>query len=559
MKGSEALIKCLEYEGVKTVFGYPGGTVLGLYEALRHSSIHNVLTRTEQGAAHAASGYARIAGMPGVCIATSGPGATNLVTGIATAFMDSIPMVAITGQVPKSIVGTDAFQEVDITGITKPITKHNYLVTEANQIPQIVREAFHIASTGRPGPVLIDLPKDVADSECTAKIPGQIDLPGYKPTIKGHPSQIKLACKILNQSKKPVIYVGGGIVHSGAEALLLELSERLDAPVAVTLMGKGAFPYKNNLYMGMVGIHGCPAANIAVCNCDVLLAIGARFDDRVTSNMPDFASNAQIIHIDVDPAEIGKNIIPKVPIVGDAASIIKDMLKCLNQASHPEWLAQVEAWRPTEQGVYYEGKDDEALTMRKVLHQLSEMTRDNVIVTTDVGQHQMVAAQFYKARRAKGFISSGGLGTMGYGLPAAVGAQLASPESIVFCVTGDGSFQMTFNELATASAENLPIKVLLFNNNNLGMVRQLQKFYMKENYYSVDMPGNPDFIKLAQAYGMETYTMEHTGQIQEILAEAMDNNKATLIECKVSCEEMVYPVVLCGRSIDEMILFKGDK
>jgi acetolactate synthase-1/2/3 large subunit len=363
----------------------------------------------------------------------------------------------------------------------------------------------------------------------------------------------------LNQSKKPVIYVGGGIVHSGAEALLLELSERLDAPVAVTLMGKGAFPYKNNLYMGMVGIHGCPAANIAVCNCDVLLAIGARFDDRVTSNMPDFASNAQIIHIDVDPAEIGKNIIPKVPIVGDAASIIKDMLKCLNQASHPEWLAQVEAWRPTEQGVYYEGKDDEALTMRKVLHQLSEMTRDNVIVTTDVGQHQMVAAQFYKARRAKGFISSGGLGTMGYGLPAAVGAQLASPESIVFCVTGDGSFQMTFNELATASAENLPIKVLLFNNNNLGMVRQLQKFYMKENYYSVDMPGNPDFIKLAQAYGMETYTMEHTGQIQEILAEAMDNNKATLIECKVSCEEMVYPVVLCGRSIDEMILFKGDK
>ena len=559
MKGSEALIKCLEYEGVKTVFGYPGGTVLGLYEALRHSSIHNVLTRTEQGAAHAASGYARIAGMPGVCVATSGPGATNLVTGIATAFMDSIPMVAITGQVPKSIVGTDAFQEVDITGITKPITKHNYLVTEANQIPQIVREAFHIASTGRPGPVLIDLPKDVADSECTAKIPGQIDLPGYKPTIKGHPSQIKLACKILNQSKKPVIYVGGGIVHSGAEALLLELSERLDAPVAVTLMGKGAFPYKNNLYMGMVGIHGCPAANIAVCNCDVLLAIGARFDDRVTSNMPDFASNAQIIHIDVDPAEIGKNIIPKVPIVGDAASIIKDMLKCLNQASHPEWLAQVEAWRPTEQGVYYEGKDDEALTMRKVLHQLSEMTRDNVIVTTDVGQHQMVAAQFYKARRAKGFISSGGLGTMGYGLPAAVGAQLASPESIVFCVTGDGSFQMTFNELATASAENLPIKVLLFNNNNLGMVRQLQKFYMKENYYSVDMPGNPDFIKLAQAYGMETYTMEHTGQIQEILAEAMDNNKATLIECKVSCEEMVYPVVLCGRSIDEMILFKGDK
>ena len=554
MNGAEAIIRCLELEGVEMVFSYPGGAVLSLFEALRNSNIKNVLTRTEQGATHIASGYARVAGKPGVCIATSGPGATNLVTGLATAHMDSIPLVAITGQVPTSMIGTDAFQEVDITGITKPILKHSYLVTNTNDLPNIIREAFHLAGTGRPGPVLIDVPKNIADAECKAKIPGEINLPGYKPTYRGHKSQIKMACKLLASAKKPLIYAGGGVVHSEAEELLLELAKRLDAPVAVTLMGKGAFPFKNDLYVGMLGLHGCPAANMAVSHCDVLLAIGARFDDRVTGNLEKFATNAKIIHIDIDPAEIGKNVSPNIPIVGDASCVLEEMLKLLEQESHAEWLQQIEGWKPMQLAVYQEIEDPKQLSFRQVVDEFSRMTKGSAIVATDVGQHQMVAAQFYKAQRAKGFLSSGGLGTMGYGLPAAVGAQLAAPEALVACITGDGSFQMTMNELATAQAHQLPIKVILSNNQNLGMVRQLQKYYVSEHYFGIDLTGNPDFAKIAEAYHMAYYCITKPEEVIPILSEAISNGKLTLIECMIPKEEMVYPMVLNGKGLDDMVV-----
>lgn len=552
MIGAEALIKSLELEGVDTVFSYPGGAVLSIFEALRNSTqIKNVLTRTEQGASHAASGYSRVSGKVGVCLATSGPGATNLVTGLATAYMDSIPMVAISGQVATCMIGTDAFQEIDITGITKPIVKHSYLVTDVKDLPNIIAEAFHIASTGRPGPVLIDIPRNISDAECKAAIPGVIDLPGYKPTVKGHKSQIKNACKLLENSKKPLIYAGGGVIHSDAEALLLTLSEIVDAPVAVTLMGKGSYPYTNPKYVGMLGIHGCPAANLAVSECDVLLAIGARFDDRVTSNVNLFASNAKIIHIDIDPAEIGKNIMPNVPIVGDAKTVIADMLEILEHSKHPEWLGQIEDWKEMSKTVI--PAVDGRLQLRNVLDSFSRLSQGKAVVTTDVGQHQMIAAQFCQTK-SKSFVSSGGLGTMGYGFPAAVGAQLADPSALVVCVTGDGSFQMTMNELATAKAQNLPIKVILSNNSNLGMVRQLQKFYSDGNYFGIELDGNPDFQILAKAYDMETYQITEVEQIEPTLEAAMSNGKLTLIECIIEKEDMVYPMVLAGCGLDDMVL-----
>ncbi len=554
MNGAEAIIRCLELEGIDKIFSYPGGSVLSLFEAIRTSAIENILTRTEQGAAHAASGYARISGKPGVCLATSGPGATNLVTGLATAFMDSIPLVAITGQVPISMIGTDAFQEIDITGITKPIVKHSYLVTDTNDLPNIIREAFHLAGTGRPGPVLIDVPKNISDAECTAKIPGEIHLPGYKPTYKGHKSQIKMACRMLAEAKKPLIYAGGGVVHSGAEDLLLELARRMNAPVAVTLMGKGAFPFKDDLYVGMLGLHGCPAANMAVSNCDVLLSIGARFDDRVTGNLDMFAANAKVIHIDIDPAEIGKNVVPNVPIVGDASCVIKEMLEILEKQDHNDWLEEIDSWRPMQLAVYQDNENQQDLSFRQVIDSFSKLTKGNAIVTVDVGQHQMVAAQFYKARRAKGFLTSGGLGTMGYGLPAAVGAQLADCEALVACITGDGSLQMSMNELATARAHNLPIKVILSNNQNLGMVRQLQKYYVDEKYFGIDLTGNPEFAKIAEAYDMAYYRIEKPTDIEPVLTEAIQNDRLTLIECTISPQEMVYPMVLNGKGLDDMIV-----
>lgn len=557
INGAQAIIACLELENVDTVFSYPGGAVLSIFDALRESKkIKNVLTRTEQGATHAASGYARAsAGVKaGVCIATSGPGATNLVTGLATAYMDSIPLVAITGQVSTAMIGTDAFQEIDITGITRPIVKHSYLVTNVNDLPQVIKEAFYLATTGRPGPVLIDVPKNVADSVCRAEIPGKIDLPGYKPTFKGHRLKIQNACKLLQEAKKPLIYAGGGVISACAEELLQNLAHRLDAPVAVTLMGKAAYPFRDGYFIGMLGIHGAPAANLAVSECDVLLAIGARFDDRVTANLADFAKEAKIIHVDVDPAEIGKNVAADVPIVGDAAAIIEVMLEFLDAAEHTAWRAKIESWRPLHSDVYEKATAGNQLHFREVIAELNRQTKGKAIVTTDVGQHQMVAAQFYHTRHKGGFISSGGLGTMGYGFPAAVGAQLAAPGEQVVCITGDGSFQMTMNELATAKAHNLPIIVILSNNSNLGMVRQLQKYYVQGNYFGIDLEGNPNFAKIAEAYDMAYFRLERPEDIAATLQAALAGKRLTLLECVIAKEEMVYPMVLNGTGLTDMVV-----
>jgi len=554
--GAQAIVKGLEAEGVKYIYGYPGGAILPVYDALIGSSVKHVLVRHEQGAAHAASGFARVSGKTGVCMATSGPGATNLVTGIATAYMDSVPIVIITGQVSTQMVGTDAFQEVDITGITHPITKHNYLVQDANDIPRIVREAFYIAGSGRPGPVLIDLPKNVAESICQTQIPGKINLPGYKPTLYGHPTQIKTACQMMKEAKRPVIHAGGGVISAYASEELVKLAEVLQAPVTTTLMGLGSIPTDHPLSLGMLGIHGTLAANHAVTECDLLITIGARFDDRVTGAVEKFAPEAQVIHIDIDPAEIGKNVRVNVPIVGHVKLVLDAVNKQLEQMNRPDWLDQIEKWK--EQGAYcYPSDNPEELTSRYIIKRLNFLTQGQVVVTTDVGQHQMFAAQFLCLKNPHSFISSGGLGTMGYGFPAAVGAQMASPQSTVICLTGDGSFQMTMAELATAKEQNLPIKVLVFNNHCLALVRQLQQFYCDRRYTAVDMTGNPDFSKLAAAYDVSGYRISRVDEVDPVLKDALNNKKLSIIECMINCEENVYPAVLNGKGLNEMVIGTG--
>ena len=558
MTGAKALVKILEEEGVKVVFGYPGGAILPVYSELQKSKIKHILTRTEQGATHAANGYARATGTVGVCISTSGPGATNLVTGIATAYMDSIPLVAISGQVATGMVGTDAFQEVDITGITQPITKHNFLVTNPDDIPRIVKEAFHIARTGRPGPVLIDLPKNVAEAACHGKFISEVNLPGYKPTYKGNSKQIKEAIKLLKDSKRPLLYIGGGVSASGARELG-ELAHKLQIPVVNTLMGKGAFPADDPLALGMLGLHGVPAANYAVSKCDVLFGIGVRFDDRVTITLEKFAPNAKIIHLDIDPAEIGKNVRRvNVPIVGDVATVLDAMLEQVAPMEHKAWLGEVEDFKKANVTAY-PAESEYDLVSRQVVEKLSELTGGKIILTTDVGQHQMTAAQFYHANRLGGFISSGGLGTMGYGLPAALGAQVACPDDTVVCITGDGSLQMSVNELATIKGQNLPVKVILFNNNCLALVRQLQHHFCNNEFFGVDFDGNPDFCMLAKAYGFEAYRITKQEEIESTLKEAFANGKPTLIECLTNKADMVYPIVLGGKGLDEMLIQADDK
>ena len=550
--GAQCLIKALEEQEVEVIYGYPGGAVLPIYDVLLESSIKHVLVRQEQAAVHAASGYARTTGKVGVCMATSGPGATNLVTGIATAYMDSIPMVIITGQVSTQMVGTDAFQEVDITGITMPITKHNYLVKDVKDLNKTVKEAFHIASTGRPGPVLIDIPKNVSDSMVKWASQQNVDLRGYKPTYYGHPSQIKNAALLINNSVRPVILSGGGVINSNSSELVKLLAERIQAPVAATLMGLGSFPADHESFVGMLGMHGTAVANYTMSHADLIIGLGVRFDDRATGAVDKFAPNAKVIHIDIDPAEIGKNVRVNLPIVGDVKLILEDLIPKINENANPIWSEQIKQWKQDHALKYPEN----VLTPQYVISILSELAGGDTIVTTDVGQHQMWTALYYKFNKPRTLISSGGLGTMGYGFPAAIGAQYGNRDKRVIAVTGDGSFQMHMAEMGTAMEHNLPIKILLFNNSCLGLVRQLQYFYCEKKYSAIDFSCNPDFMQFARCYGAAGYRITCMEEARSVLEEALNNDKLTIIECMVPKENLVHPMVLNTKGLDEMELYR---
>ncbi len=557
--GAQAIIKILEKEGVEIIFGYPGGATLPIYDALLDSRIRHILVRHEQCAAHAADSYARTTGKVGVCMATSGPGATNLVTGIANAYMDSIPVVAITGQVPTPVIGTDAFQEADTTGITLPIVKHNYLIKDAGDIPMTFKEAFHIASTGRPGPVLIDVPRDVSQALLDYRYPESLNLPGYKPTYRGHAKQIEQAAKAIVESKKPVIYAGGGVISSGASEELKALAELTQIYVTTTLLGKGAFPETHSLSLGMLGMHGTRYANYAVNESDLIVAIGARFDDRVTGKLSEFAKGARVIHIDIDPAEISKSVFAHIPIVGDARNIlqsltvaIKKLLEKQEMADRGSWSAQIEEWKKKCPLSYRQG---DTIKPEYVVEQIYELTKDReTVMTTGVGQNQMWAAQYYKVTKPRTFISSGGLGTMGFGLPAAIGAQFGRPDALVFDIDGDGSFQMVSQDLATAVYNKLPINIAIMNNGYLGMVRQWQELFYKRRYSQVDLAvGTPDFVKLAEAYGAKGLRACHPDEVRSVLGEAIATDGPVVIDFLVEREENVFPMVAPGAPISQMI------
>lgn len=535
--GGDAVVKCLKLEGVDIVFGYPGGAILPVYDSLRNSGIHHVLVRHEQAAAHSASGYARSTGKVGVCIATSGPGATNLITGIATAYMDSIPVVAITGQVPTGMIGRDVFQEVDITGATQPFCKHNYLVKDTRDIPRIVKEAFFIASTGRPGPVLIDIPKDVAADYLEFHYPDTIELRGYKPNYKGHPLQIKKAADAIKECAKPLICVGGGAISSNASSEILELAERIQCPAATTLMGIGAFPENHPLFVGLLGMHGSETANRAVEEADLLLVLGARIGDRAVKKKEYFAKSATIVHIDIDPAEIGKNMDTDIPIVGDLKKTLAEMLKQDLKREQKSWIKgnNYKTQPP------FKDLENNGVNPLEIINMLSEKACKDMIVVTDVGQHQIWTGQYYKVERPRTFITSGGLGTMGYGLPAAIGAKLANPDKDVLLITGDGSFQMSMQELATMVQENINIKILLMNNNCLGMVRELQQHFCRSRYFAVHTKGNPDFVKMADAYGIRGISIKETEKIEWGLKMLLESKESILCEFIVNPDMNVTP------------------
>ena len=545
--GAQILISALEAQGVDTIFGYPGGAVLEIYDALKTSNIRHVLVRNEQGGAHAASGYARATGKVGVCLATSGPGATNLVTGIATANMDSVPLVAITGQVPRSMIGTDAFQEIDITGITSPITKHNYLVQNVEDLPRIIAEAFYIASTGRPGPVLIDIPRDVSQAKTEYVPVTEVDIRSYKPTVSGHVGMIKRAVKTIKASRKMVICVGGGVVASGSTAAVMKLAEMKNATVVSTMMGLSGYPDNDPRFLGMLGTYGNEGANLAVQDCDCLLALGMRFDDRVISTPGSFAPNAEIIHVDVDPAEIGKNVEINIPIVGDLRAVMAELNEQLEKQDDMVVCESLypQIPLPMSAGI------NVPWTMQLVE---SLVDKEKTIVTTDVGQHQVWTANSYRFTTPRKFISSGGLGTMGYGIPAAVGAQVACPDNLVIAVTGDGSFQMCMHELGTILEQDLPIKIMVFNNHVLGMVRQLQYHYSGQRYSGVHFSKTVDFMMLAKAYGAAGYQITNKEEAPEILKEAFNNGRFSIIEIAVDPDDLCLPIVLGGHALDDMVL-----
>ena len=560
MTGAQAIIASLEAEGVDTIFGYPGGQAIKIYDALYDSKqIHHVLARHEQGATHMADGYARATGKVGVVLVTSGPGATNTVTGIATAYMDSIPMVVITGQVTRGVIGTDSFQESDIVGITMPVVKHSFLLQSTDDLTRTFREAFYIASTGRPGPVLIDIPSDLSGAEMVFHYPDSVSLPSYKPTYRGNARQVKQAAELIQKAERPLLYAGGGIVTSHACAELTELAERMQIPVVTTLMGKGAMRCSNPLNLGPVGMHGSKYANMAVTECDLLIAVGARFSDRVTGKVSEFAPHAKIIHIDIDPAEIGKIINPVVPIVGDAkgvlAAINERLAKADAQPIDRAWVDDVFSWR--ERWPFYTSDFSDypnAIAPEVVLHKLSQkLDPEASIVTTEVGQHQMWAHQNIHREHARTFISSGGLGTMGFGFPAAIGAKIGCPESEVVCVAGDGSFQMNSQEMATAKINDVPVKVLIIDNRALGMVHQWQSLFYNKRYSFTELADNPDFVKLADAYGWRARRVEKPEDVDAALDEMLASKEPYLLDVMIPRDQTVYPMVAPGAPIDDII------
>ncbi len=551
LTGAQIVVECLKKEGVKIIFGIPGGVIMPVYDVFyQEPSIKHILTRHEQGAAHAADGYARATGNVGVCIATSGPGATNLVTGLANAYLDSIPLVAFTGQVPTNLIGTDAFQEVDINGITLPITKNNYVVREVRDLASIIQEAFYIARTGRPGPVLIDLPKDIQLAQTEFKYPEKVSLNGYKPTFSGHIQQIKAAAQEISKAKRPVIYAGGGVISSNASSELRDLAFKANIPVTTTLMGLGTFPETHPLSLGMLGMHGTTYANYAISAADLIIALGVRFDDRVTGKLSEFGSQAKIIHIDIDPAEIGKNVLVDIPIVGDLKKVLKKINEIIDKKENTEWLETIKDWK-RKYPLKYENNQE--LKPQYIIEEVYKISEGKAVIVTDVGQHQMWAAQYYQYTMPRTFISSGGLGTMGYGLPAAIGAKIGCPDKTVICISGDGSFQMNLQELATAINNHLTIVVIIMNNSYLGMVRQWQELFYNKRYSSTALTGNPDFVKLIEAYGGTGIKVNKKQELYPALEKALSLNKFVLIDCIIPGEENVFPMVSPGSPIDQMI------
>ena len=551
MTGAQILCECLVKEGVDVIFGFPGGSVLPLYDTFpQYPQIKHILVRHEQGAAHAADAYARATGKVGVCLATSGPGATNLVTGIANAYLDSAPIVAFTGQVARPFIGKDAFQEIDITGITLPITKHNYLLLETSSVARVVKEAFYLARTGRPGPVLIDMPRDVQAEQTEFHYPTKVDLPGYKPTLKGHPTQIKKAAKVISEAKQPVILGGRGINISGAYDELRHLAETAQIPVVTTLLGIGSFPESHFLSYGWLGMHGMAYANMAINSADVIIAIGMRFDDRVTGKVSGFAPHAKIIHIDIDPAEIGKNVRVDVPVVGDVKGILQEINKLIEPASHVDWIEQLDDYRKEHPSI--DIRDWGGLLPQYVVSKIYEVTDGDAIIATGVGQNQMWAAQHYIYDKPNRLITSGGLGTMGFGLPAAIGAKVGCPDTTVWCIDGDGSLQMTIQELATVVQENLNIKIAVLNNGYLGMVRQWQDLFYGKRYVATPI-SCPDFVKIAEAYCIPGLRVKQREEVVPALEQAMAHDGPFLVEFLVEPEENVYPMVPPGASLAEVL------
>ena len=553
MNGSQIIVEALRRHGVDYLFGYPGGACMPIFDALVDApEIKIVLVRHEQGGTHMADGYARATGKPGVVLVTSGPGATNTVTGLLTAQMDSVPMVVLTGQTITPNLGKDAFQEADVFGVTMPVVKHSYLVREVNDLPRVMNEAFHLATSGRPGPVLVDLPKDVVSAECEADFTDEFHLPGYAPPARGLTEDLEKAAELISSSQKPLLYVGAGAVIAQASRQVIGLAEKLQAPVTTTLLGKGAFPETHPLSVGMLGMHGTAYANKTVVDCDLIMAIGARWDDRITGKVSEFCRDATKIHIDVDPAEFGKIIDPDVSIAGDAKLVLEDLIPLVSKLDSQPWLKQIEKWKKK-----YPLKFPKrgGLRAQQVLKELDRLTDSKAIISTDVGQHQMWTAQFCKTNEERKWLSSGGAGTMGYGLPSAIGAQLGCPDELVVAVVGDGGFQMTMPELATAAIHKLPIKILIINNRYLGMVRQWQQLFFDNRESGVDMMGNPDFVKIGEAYGIKGFHLRRTGDITKVLQKALDYNEGPcIIEAEVVKSDNVFPMIPAGAAVAEMII-----